>query len=73
MAAENEFRTEWARVSADPDLESDLGYELSELEVIEPDGGGDHVLFLPSEEDMLADEAFVIADPDSVVRTLDVR
>lgn len=72
MAVENEFRTEWGSVPADPDLEADLGYELSELEVIEP-GDGDHVLFLPSEEEMVAEEAFVIADPGAVVETLDVR
>lgn len=51
---------EWAALPADPDLERDLGYELLDLEVIEVPISKEMV-FLPSEEDMLKDEAFIIA------------
>lgn len=64
---------EWERVSADPDLREDLGYELSDLKVIRAQGGTGDVLFLPWEETMIEEEAFIVAEPDAVVELLDVR
>lgn len=55
---------DWIRLPSDPDLHADLGYELIELETYETDK--DHLLFLPRDEDMLRDEAFI------VVREIDV-
>lgn len=52
-------RAEWEAVPTDPDLEADLGYEVVDLEVFEADD--DHLLYLPHDEDMLRDEAFIIA------------
>jgi hypothetical protein len=56
----------WESVPRDPDPE-DLGYRTDDWEVIraKKDGRG-HLMFLPECEEMLRDEAFVVADAASV-------
>jgi hypothetical protein len=61
-------RRDWEQVPADPDLHDDLGYTLCDLEAYETDE--DRVLFLPRDEDMIRDEAFIIAGEDDL-RTLE--
>jgi len=56
--------TEWAGRPVDPDLESDLGYELVNWEVV-PNSCDDKKVFLPIEESMLRDEAFIVAEPEA--------
>jgi len=51
---------DWTEVSADPDP-SDLGYECSQWERI-PVDADDQVVFLPSKEEDIADNAFVVLD-----------
>ena len=48
-----------------PDPESDLGYQLLELDVLHS-SDGENVLVLPSDEDLLRENAFIVADPDVV-------
>ncbi|NHN49790.1 hypothetical protein G9464_19660 [Halostella sp. JP-L12] len=60
-------RTEWAQVSDDPDLEEDLGYEMIDLEIIQANNKAEQYMFLPQDEEMLTEEAFIVAEPDSVV------
>lgn len=60
-------RTEWAQVPDDPDLEEDLGYEMIDLEIIQANNKAEQYMFLPQDEEMLTEEAFIVADPDSVV------
>lgn len=55
---------EWERLPSDPDLREDLGYELLDLEAYETEG--DRVLFLPRDEDMLRNEAFIVAREEDV-------
>lgn len=55
-------RADWEELPGDPDLQSDLGYELSEWEQFETLDGSDQVMFLPSEESQIKDAAFVVAD-----------
>lgn len=57
-------RSEWEQLPPDPDLVADLGYELLDLEAYRTDG--DHVLFLPPDEEMLQDEAFIVVGRDDV-------
>jgi hypothetical protein len=57
-------RGEWERLPANPDLQVDLGYELFDLEAYETDDG---VLVLPQDEDMLHDEAFIVASDADLV------
>ncbi|WP_458205201.1 hypothetical protein [Haladaptatus sp. NG-SE-30] len=61
----NRFR--WERVPSDPDLEGDLGYEIDEWEVIRAKKNGTgHLMFLPKDEEMLRDDAFILAESDAV-------
>lgn len=58
---------DWELLPRDPDPESDLGYRLLELDVLRSfDGEAEHLLVLPSDENLLRENAFVVADPDSV-------
>ena len=60
-------RTEWAQVADDPDLQDDLGYEMVDLEIIQANNKAEQYMFLPQDEEMLTEEAFIVAEPDSVV------
>lgn len=58
----------WWDVDQNPDANEDLGYELVDLDVIHHDPGQrDQVLVLPADEDMLRDDAFLVADADDIV------
>lgn len=60
----------WDDVPTNPDPESDLGYRLDDWEeVTARSHGDDHLLFLPNDEEMLRDDAFLVVDP-SIVRDL---
>lgn len=65
-------RAEWEQQPDDPDPERDLGYEIVELRSVEARSGGEqHLLFLPEDEEMLRSEAFIVADPDTVLQLED--
>lgn len=58
---------DWRELDADPDPERDLGYDLDEWEVVEARSRGeDHLMFLPSDEELLKEDAFIVAAPDIV-------
>lgn len=57
----------WESAASDPDPNSDLGYELRQLEFTElQDEKGGKYMLLPREPDRLRGEEFVIVDPGSV-------
>lgn len=57
----------WWEVHQDPDPAGDLGYELIDLDVIPTETNGkSRVLVLPSDEELLREDAFIVADKDSV-------
>jgi len=60
---------DWSSVPADPDPHADLGYDLLDLEVFEPENGTGEVVFLPAEEDLLREDAFIVA-PERLVSDL---
>ena len=64
-------RERWRDVPRDPDPE-DLGYEMDDWEVIRArkDDRG-HLMFLPENEEMLREEAFIVADDCSVCDVVD--
>lgn len=70
---EGSLHSEWDRVPDNPDLKDDLGYEISDLEVIKTDEGPGHLLFLPWDRDMIEEEAYIVTDSGAVVELLDVR
>lgn len=66
--------TDWESVSADPDPETDLGYVGTEWDVVRTKRRRrSHLLFLPQEEQLLKQEAFVVATESAVVDIADYR
>lgn len=66
--------SDWESLSADPDPKDDLGYDGSEWDVIRTtQKERSHLLFLPQEEQLLKQEAFVIATESAVVDIADHR
>jgi hypothetical protein len=57
-------RREWEEVPSDPDLHNDLGYELLDLEVYETNE--DRLIFLPKDEDMVREAAFIVTREDDL-------
>ncbi|WP_255198786.1 hypothetical protein [Halorarius litoreus] len=63
---------QWEDVAPNPDLERDMGYEIRDWEAVSARAaGGDRLLFLPTDEDLLREEAFVVADTDVVCDVID--
>lgn len=59
---------DWWDVGQNPDPNADLGYELVDLDVIRHDPGRrDQVLVMPTDEEMLREDAFLVADADDLV------
>ena len=60
--------SDWESLSADPDPKDDLGYDGTEWDVIRTtQKESSHLLFLPQDEQLLKQEAFVIVNESSVV------
>lgn len=58
--------SEWDAVPTHPDPEQDLGYRMLDWDVVRASNGSDRLIFLPKDDDMLRDDAFIIVDPDMV-------
>lgn len=63
----------WAEAALHPDPSTDLGYEPRSLTVIHVKQGGEKYMFLPSEEEHLHDDEFIVADPGDVYRLEESR
>lgn len=64
---QREQSTDWCDVPEDPDPIDDLGYEVVELDVIPTTTDGTaRVLVLPTDEDLLAEDAFMVVDEADV-------
>jgi hypothetical protein len=59
-------REEWEHLPADPKLEGDFGYRLGEWEEYSTLDGSEALMFLPNDEDLLREDAFVVADEESL-------
>jgi hypothetical protein len=57
---------DWRSMPADPEP-SDLGYDPLELDITESSADGGHYVILPHDEEFLRDDAFIVADMDSVL------
>jgi uncharacterized protein YqcC (DUF446 family) len=62
----------WADADDDPDLERDLGYHPFDVEVVVAEQYG-QLLFLPSDDDILEEDSFVVADESLVTDLEDCR
>lgn len=65
-------RTDWKRLARNPDSERDLDYEVRDWERFNVGDGSNQVMFLPGEEELLQDDAFVVVHEESLV-DLDTR
>lgn len=64
----------WEEVASNPDPNSDLGYELQPLTIIElQDKKGSNYMILPGEAEHLESEEFIVADAGSVCRLDECR
>lgn len=61
-----DLEREWDDADEDPDLERDLGYQPFDVEVVVAEQYG-QLLFLPSDDDILEADSFVVADESLVV------
>jgi hypothetical protein len=62
----------WEDAGPNPDLERDMGYRIREWEAVSARAAnGDRLLFLPTDEDLLREEAFVVADTEAVCDVID--
>jgi hypothetical protein len=69
-----EGQADWESLAADPDVEQDLGYDLDEWEAIEArTAESDCLMFLPTDEELLREDAFVVAATGDVCNLLDHR
>lgn len=64
--AENESysREDWETLSSDPDLQADLGYEITAWETIETATDSDQLIYMPQDEELLRDDTFIVANED---------
>lgn len=62
---------QWEDLPPDPDLAADLEYEMLDLEVIRAKNGSGQFMFIPRDEDMIHENAFVVAEPAAVCDVLD--
>lgn len=62
----------WADADDDPDLERDLGYRPFDVEVVVAEQYG-QLLFLPSDDELLEEDSFVVADESLVMDLEDCR
>lgn len=59
--------TAWEELPSDPKSDSDLGYDRVAWERFKTLDGTDQVMFLPEDDELLREDAFVVADDDSLV------
>jgi hypothetical protein len=59
-------RDEWEALSNTPAFTEQFGYEWTDLEVIPADDDGEKTIVLPANEDLLADDAFMVVGSDAV-------
>ena len=64
---------EWERLPLDPDLERDLGYQVADWEPITTANDDGQLVYLPAEEDLLRQDAFIVVDRDDQIDLIDER
>jgi len=60
-------RQKWEQLASDPKLDEDLGYAFCEWDEFETLDGSGTVMFLPTDEEVLKQDAFVVVAEDSIV------
>jgi hypothetical protein len=66
-AEEPPTREGWEQLPSDPDPRADLGYAFTDWEEFATLDGTDQVMFLPADESLLREDAFVVASEDTLL------
>lgn len=66
-------RAEWEDVPVDPEPTDELGYEWAELDIIKAEDNEEKLVVLPTDEEMIRNDAFMILSTDSVYDVVDMR
>lgn len=66
MSMKRQHAVDWDAVPTDPDPEQDLGYRMLDWDVVRASNGSEQLIFLPKDDDMLRDDAFIVVDPGTV-------
>ena len=53
---------QWENLASDPDIHTDLGYRATDWEIIETLDNSSQLIFMPEDEELLKDDAFIVAD-----------
>jgi hypothetical protein len=56
----------WKALPSNPDLNHQFGYELTDWDVITHDGDTGDLIFLPADQEALAEDAFIVAKEGDV-------
>lgn len=60
------IRTAWELAPDDPDLETDLGYDLLDLDVVQAMSPDRKLMVLPRDEAFIEDDAYLVVDPEDM-------
>lgn len=61
-------KEEWRQQPDDPDSAQDLGYQIDDWERIAAhEAESEKFLYLPEDEELLREEAFIVIQPDDLV------
>lgn len=63
----------WKSLPSNPNLNHEFGYEVADWEVITHDDEAGGLIFLPSDQEALAENAFIVADEDDVCELITRR
>lgn len=66
------IKRKWERLPDDPEM-TDLGYQAVDLDLIETNTPPSQVLVLPHDEDLIRDDAYLIADAAWICDPVELR
>lgn len=55
-------KTDWEELDSNPDFEVDFGYQVTDWEAFETADSSDQVMFLPTAESLVKEDAFIVAE-----------
>jgi hypothetical protein len=59
-------KADWEALDSNPDFESDFGYTVADWESFETVDNSDQVMFLPADESLVEEDAFIVANSETL-------
>ena len=59
-------RTEWEELKPNPDPRTDFGYRVDDWERFDTSDNSNQIIYLPSEESLLKEDAFIVAEEETL-------